>query len=350
MSNASIAIVQNAIVHSTDRNMPAPVYSEVELNLPANPRVHEYFNAQVQNAIVDNASGAAIFAVSGSQDAKAAAARILANQANFITASQDLATLLHRAMRSHPRITPGSLAVCVYTSGNDPARSLALIKLDPASALVQAIVTAKGKRLVSFDIQENVMPTARERLQKAALIVPPGKQRYELLLLDRQTPEVAAAWWAETFLNTAPVFDGKSGATGLKDGVVSAHRKLLKEGAITAAEGETIQQHTHVALQTKRVNRRKFLEDLAVPDAVKVVIDAEIEKRLPGLITIPINPTYASEKIARKTRYQGDYGIVIEYETAHEKEVVFDKSTYKRGDDVEVTRLVIDVPRLQWIK
>jgi hypothetical protein len=132
--------------------------------------------------------------------------------------------------------------------------------------------------------------------------------------------------------------------------MLSAHRKLLKQEAITPAEGEAMQQHTHVALQKKQVNRRKFLEDLPVPAPAKEVIDAEIEKRLPGTITIPIDPKYASEKIARKTRYEGDYGVVIEYETAKEKEVVFDKSTHTRRDGVVVTRLVLDVPRLQWIK
>lgn len=350
MSNASAVTIQHAIVHITDRNMPAPVYSDFELDLAASPKLHEYFTAQVGNALEDEHTGAALFAEREPYDAKEACNRILAGETDFIDASQALALLLHRAMRTHARIAPGSLAVCVYHVAKDPARNVALIKLDPATGFVQEVVKQNGKRLVSFDIVENVMPTAREKLHKAALVSPSGKHRYDLQLLDRQTPEVAAAWWAETFLNTVPIFDGKRGAEDFKRSVVAAYKVLLKDNLITLAEGETLHQHADVAMHGKSVNRRRFVDGLPFSEPVKARVHGELDKRFPGTNTIPINVKYAAENVVKKTRYHGDYGVVIEFETAHEQDVVIERTDEMRGDGTPITRLVLEVPRLQRVK
>ena len=350
MSNASTVTVQQAIVHITDRNMPAPVCSDFELGLGASPELHAYFTAQVENALDEEQTGAALFAETPPHDAKNECDRILAGPADFIDASQALARLLHAAMRTHARIAPGSLAVCAYTVAKDPARNVALIKLDPATGFVQEVVPQKNnKQLIRFDVVDNVMPTARERLHKAALVSPRGKHKYDLQLLDRQTPEVAAAWWAETFLNTVPVYDGKRGAEEFKKGIDAAYRVLVKENLITLAEGETLHQHADVAMQAKTVNRRNFVGNLPFDEPVKERVRTVLEKRFPGANTIPINPKYAAENVVNKTRYHGDYGVVLEYETAHEHHVVIERKDFER-DGTPVTRLLLEIPRLQRVK
>lgn len=349
MSNGPTVTVQNAIVHITDRDRPAPVYSDFELDLAASSQLREYFTAQIANALGDEQTGAALFAATEPHDARDACHRILASEADFIDASQALALLVHRAMRTHWNIAPGSLAVCAYSVAG--TRNVALIKLDPATGFVQEIVEKqKGKLLVSFDPVDNVMPTARERLHKAALVSPHGQHKYDLLLLDRQTPEVAAAWWAQTFLNTVPVFDGKRGADDFKKGISAAYKVLLKEELITPAEGETLHQHADVAMHGKSINRDRFVGNLPFEEPVKERVRAELEKRFPGMRTIPINPTYAAENVVKKTRYQGGYGVVLEYETAHEKRVVIERTDEKVDEQTTITRLVLEIPNLQRVK
>lgn len=348
MRNAVEAVVERAIVHITDREQAAPVYSEVDLDLGANEPLREYFSGQVRNALSDDTT-AAIFARTGPQEAKEACLRILDDPDSLVEASQALARLLHSAMGTDRRIAPGSLAVCVYTVAED-ARSLALIKLDPGRALVQKVVKEKGKRLVSFDVRGDVMPTANERLHKAALVPPAGSERYDLLLLDRQTADAPAMFFAEAFLNTAPVFGGQKGAKGFYDGSRAAYTKLLKEGTITPAQADTLEKHIDVALQTPRVHRPSWVKELPLPEAAKTVINEELKKKFPGTPSIPIDVGYAGEKLTKKKRFRGDYGVVFEVEAAHYDDVVLEKTTYDREDGTPVTRLVLEVPRLQWVK
>lgn len=351
MRDARDVTVQRAIVHITDRKQPLPVYSEVELNLTGNGVLRDYFTGQVRNALDDEQAGSALFAESGPQAAKDACGRILKSPASFIASSQELARLLHAAMGTHHRIAPGTLAVCVYTASNYPSGFLALIKLDPGSALVQKVVSQKGKRLVSFDVTSDVMPTANEKLHKAALVPPRGTSaKYDLLLLDRQTADVAATFFAETFLNATTAFDGKSGAKAFYQGAQNAYSRLMKAGSITLEEADTLQTHIEVALQRPRVNPSTWPKGLPLPGPARTVIADELEKKLPGTRTISIDRDYVREKLLKKKRFRGDYGVLFEVEADRYDDVVTAKTVYERPDGTPVTRLTLEVPRLQWVK
>jgi hypothetical protein len=344
MRNKPAVTVRYAIVHVADRNAATPLYSEIDLDLETNSVLRNYFTGQVQNALDDETS-AARFAASGPQDAKNACDRILAGQANFIAASQELARLLHVAMKTHARIAPGSLAVCVYTTGDDE-RHVALIKLDPGSALVLRSGTRAGKKLFTFDVQTNVMPTAREKLQKAALLPPAGSEKYDLLLLDRQTPEVAAMWWAETFLNATPIVDGKIGANEFHRANHSAYITLFKNGK--TAEADTVMERARSALENKSVKRSAYVQSL--PKEARDVVAAELEKKFAGTTTIPIDVKYASEKLTKKTRFRGRYGVIFEVDSDHYDDVVKERTTFEDANHTQITRLVVEVPELQWVK
>jgi 37-kD nucleoid-associated bacterial protein len=351
MTNVPSVKVQYAIVHITDRSDPAPVYSEIDLDLTANGVLRDYFTGQVQNTLDDETSGAK-FATSAPHDARDACNRILNSQAAFVAASQDLARLLHTAMGTHHRIAPGLLAVCVYTHANDPAlaRHLALIKLDPGSGLVQKIGEKDGKRLVTFDVLDKVMPTTREKLQKAALLPPQGSESYDLLLLDRQTPEVAAAFWADAFLNAKLIVDGRLGARTLRDVSYKASDDLAKRGIITPAEADAVKEHTDRELQQPSVKRSAFVQRLPISKEAKDVVAAALDEKLAGTKTIPIDVKYASAKLTNKTRYRGSYGVLFEVESEHHDDVVRKYEAFVAEDGTPMTRLHLEVPRLQRVK
>src|SRR5574342_226392 len=92
-----------------------------------------------------------------------------------------------------PRVLPYSLRRAIAPSRTCVMR-YCLIKIDPSEVLVQKIEKdRRGRRVVNFDIRGDAMPTAREKLQKAALILPKRRgAEYDMLLLDRQVAKVAA--------------------------------------------------------------------------------------------------------------------------------------------------------------
>ena len=346
MSNSPTVTVQYAIVHITDRHAAAPLCSEIDLDLGASGVLRDYFTDQVQHALDDESTGGAKFATTEPHDAMNACNRILASQASFVSASQELARLLHAAMKTHARIAPGSLAVCLYTEGENDGRHLALIKLDPGNALVMKVGTRDGKKLVTFDVQKNVMPTAREKLHKAALLPPVGSRSYDLLLLDRQTPQVAAAWWAETFLNAILIVDGKVGATGFNDANHNAYLRLIKTGKTAAADA--VKEQGRIELGNRRLRRSAYLARL--PQDARDIVDEELEKRFAGTKTIPIDVEFASENLTKKTRFRGKYGVVFEVETKNYDKVVREKTTFTDADNTEITRFVLEIPELQQMK
>jgi hypothetical protein len=255
-------------------------------------------------------------------------------------------------MRTHHRIVPGLLAVCVYTDANDrtESRHLALIKLDPGSGLVQKIEKQRGKQLVTFDVLDNVMPTTREKLQKVALLPPQGSEKYDLLLLDRQTPEVAAAFWAEAFLNVKLIVDGKLGAKMLRDVSYRASDDLAKRGLVTAAEAEAVKEHTDLVLQTPRVKRSAFVQNLPISKEARTLVAAALEQKFAGTKTIPIDTEYAQEKLTKLTRYRGAYSFRLEVESEHWEDVVKVNESFTANDGTPMTRLLLEVPRLQKVK
>ena len=102
MSKIADVTVQNAIVHITDKNEAAPVYSDVALDLPAEKALRDYFTGQVRNALNDDHTGAARFAATGLQDAKNACLQILASAASFVSIAEARAVAACRDADASP--------------------------------------------------------------------------------------------------------------------------------------------------------------------------------------------------------------------------------------------------------
>ncbi len=357
MRDATDVRVERAIVHLINHRKQDLVHSEAELTLDGNDKLRSYFTDQVKNALSDSQTGSARFSSDGDRSAIRESYKILDGPRYFVPSSQELATLLFAAMGTDARIKPASLAVCLYSASNySGSRFLGLIKIDPTEALIEKVETQNGKRIVNFEVRSDVMPTAREKLQKAALIPPKGMDpTFDLLLLDRQVAVTAANFFAYTFLNTIPTRDPQKSA---KDVLLATQIALDKLRAapenapehIDVRQADDYQQAVEVALTSGTIKVDSWVDELPLPEPARAVVRTQIRRKFPQDGRILVDGGYARENLLKKRRFRGDYGVLFEVDADHYDDVVREKRNIRRRDGTELTRLVIEVPGLQWIR
>lgn len=354
MRDAIDVTVQRTIVHIVDHRKKRLVLSEAELRLEGNDALRNYFSEQVKNALADSQTGAARFADTGPQAARNQCALILQNRNNLIPASQELAKLLFQAMGTNVAIAPGSLAVCIYTASNHDTDFLALIKLDPGSALVQKEADSGGKHVVTFEVRDDVMPTAQTKLQKGALIQPSSVQPHgsDLLLLDRQAAGVAANFFAFGFLNTELVFDSITATKLFYIAAQNAYNRLVTvpppgTKPLDPKDADKLQQQIDQAVATPTLEIPAWVKSL--PKAARVAAAEEIEKKLPNVTSFEVALDFAEEKLLSKRRFRGGHGVLFEVNADAFDDVVKSWKDIQKGGTI-VSRVTIEVPGLQWVK
>lgn len=362
MRDATDITVTRAIVHIVDhRTSNEPVLSEAELALDANQKLQEYFRDQIINVLQDAPTSAAKFTSANGHETVSHCYQILASPTNatcFIDSSQHLAQQLFQAMGTDGRIAPGSLAVCVYDAKNYPnLHFLALMKIDPSEMFVQHISRdTLGHRIVNLEPRDDVMPTARERLQKAALLRPKDAQvGYDLLLLDRQVARVAANFFAQKFLGAEPVMDARKRTDLFYIGAQNAYNRLTAPPTVGGPhlepeQADAFQQHIHVALQGGTIDLAPWVDSLPVPENAKAILHEEIGKKLPTERQVAIDPTYAEKKLLKRLRFRGDFGVILEIQADHYNDVVKHREDIPQPDGQTITRLTLEVRGLQWVK
>lgn len=361
MRDATGITVNRAIVHIVDhRTGSEPVLSEAELPLDAHQKLQEYFRDQITNVLHDPPTCAAKFTPGSAHETSTHCYHILASPTDgacFIDSSQRLAQQLFLVMGTDKRIKPGSLAVCIYDATNYPGlHFLALLKIDPSETFVQRIgQDSAGKRIVSLDLRDDVMPTTREKLHKAALLKPKDVQEsYELLLLDRQVAP-AADFFAQRFLGVELAMDAQKRTDLFYLGAQKAYNRLTAPPTVGVPhlepdQADTLQQHVQVVLQGGTIDMPAWIDNLPMPDNAKTILHEEIGKILPTEKQITIDPTYAEKRLVKKVRFRGDFGLLFEVQAEHYDDVVKDKQEIIQADGQTVTRLTLEVRGWQWVK
>jgi hypothetical protein len=358
MRNATDVVVQRAIVHRINHLKQTLTNSEVELDLNASPKLRDYFSDQVKNALGDSQTSSARFSPDGNQTAKGEISKILTNGNDFIPSSLELARLLMNSMGTDARIKPevSNVAICIYIASNYAGSNfLALIKIDPNEALVEKVVTVNGKKLVTFDVLSDVMPTKEVKLRKAALIPPKEKVKdLDLLLLDRQVTGVAN-FFAVTFLNTLTVLNPTEAAKGFLSVAEKARRSFLeaKEDApehIGLKESDLFMRHVETAVRRGSFDRAKFASKAPIPSAAQEVLAERLQKRFPQDIKIEFDKKYAKDLFLTKVRFRGDRGVLLEVDSEHFNRVVTKMTQDPPLPDGTInTRLELLVPNLHRI-
>lgn len=354
MRDASDVIVQRAIVHLLNHKRKDLILSDVELPLKTNDKLADYFNKQVLNALKDVQSGSAKYSKTGDQSARDETYRILKSPKSFVTSSQNLARLLFKAMGTDERIKPASLAVCLYKASNYDSKFLALIKIDPTEALVERIEKEGDKQIVTFDVRTDVMPTAREKLQKAALIPPEGTVAdLDLLLLDKQVTGLAT-FFAVTFLNTVAALDPRDSVVRFYLASQNAHNRMVSappdaKEHVEPAMADDFTQFIDLTVNNPNVDLQRVVDEAPISEEAKVIYKEEIQKEFPQETQIPIDTQHAKEKMVKKKRFRGDFDVLFEVASDHYNDVVRQKREFTENGKV-VTELLIQVTGLRWVK
>lgn len=347
MRDAGEIQIDCGVVHVLDHLAKSePVLSQAELSLQSDATLSSYFAHQIQNALADPSATDARFVGPATNGVAQQCHAMLGDRGGFLQGSQDLARLLFTAMRKDRRIKPGSLAVFRYMASHYGERPfLAVLKLDLSEMLVLQVEKEAGRLIVTFRAVENVMPAARERLQKAALVqLPPSEGAPDLLLLDRQTEEVAAEFFARGFLQAEPLLGVRDRTKKLHAALVSAYNQV--KGLLNPAQSEDLLLQTEAALRSTRFDLETWLGNLALPEAAKGSVRDRIRRDLRGEVEFALDSVYAREQLVDSLRFQGDFGFKLHVYADHYKDVVREKTDLADGR----TRLVLEVRNLHLVK
>ena len=311
MSTTRQINVEHAIAHKINHiNAGDTFISAKEIPLSRNGHLKEYFEGQISNASEDSALSAAIFDVTPANTASPAGdcLNAITDPRSFIKSSQELAKELLKAMGNDGRIKPekSNLVICIYTQPPEPDKYLALLKLDPSEALVQKIENdPSGQPLwLNYEVRPDAMPTTREKLQKAALVLPQRcKEGYDLLLLDQQTSKEAADFFALKFLKAKPVLDEKKRTERLYNSLVKAHNRLTAVSAdpqrphLDSLQADLLLGEIGSVVNRTSIDIPAWLDCVKLPPEAKEVIQAEIKRQLPVDKKFTLDPKFAREKI-----------------------------------------------------
>ncbi len=212
-----------------------------------------------------------------------------------------------------------------------------------------------GKRIVSLDLRDDVMPTTREKLHKAALLKPKDVQEsYDLLLLDRQVAP-AADFFAQRFLGVELAMDAQKRTDLFYLGAQKAYNRLTAPPTVGGPhlepdQADALQQHVQVVLQGGTIDVPAWIDNLPMSDNAKTILHEEIGKILPTEKQITIDPTYAEKTLVKKVRFRGDFGLLFEVQAEHYDDVVKGRQEIIQADGEIVTRLTLEVRGWQWVK
>jgi len=192
MREWSQVTIRQAIFHEVAPNLSAPTLSQGAVALSDHHR--EFLTQHVLRGLKDHRAKAANFFVAGPARAQGLSAAILGDPVDFVETSQKIAKLLHSSVLNDQRISPGVLAVLICSAsaeGGGPSRDiLALLKLDLLNGFKTEVHHRSGRSVLELVVEERMLPSTRERLQKCAFVRPPSSE-YQLLVVDRQTPGIA---------------------------------------------------------------------------------------------------------------------------------------------------------------
>lgn len=342
--------VIEVIVHIVDhRNRSEPVLSGAPVDLKGDRRLADYFTKLIENVIGDPEAAEAVF-LDADAGAAPACREILRHPAMFVERSGDLARSLWTATGTDRRISPGSLIVCRFRAASLPRMPLlALFKIDPTDVLVQTVMEVKGRQVVTLKVAENALPTARERLQKAALIAVPGSVRLgDVLLLDRLVTQPAAAFFALDFLGASPRLSPRQRTDLFLQGVFEAidallHPPTLEAPRLSQEEAEGLVEEGYQAIAGRELNPALWVESRGISDAVKTVFHETLEKKELDLPQFTTDQTRS--KRPNKTRFCGAFGVRIEFSTLFTDYTVVDLPPNALGEPVK--RICLVVPNLK---
>lgn len=334
--------IQSAIVHLVDSVKSELTLSSRSLAVGKGSDLAEYFQDHIKNSLSNPSARTATFASESLFEP--IAKKAISSPSKFIETSKEIATHLYES--SDKRISSGAVAICLYSSPQEPkvTRFLAVLKLDPADGFHPVEKTdAKGDVWVEFKKVKDVVPSKNEKLLKCAFIRPRPKNvamDYDMVVLDRQSAgktSEPAKFFMQKFLGAEHFGDAsdmtkKFYSTGVKT------VEMLRP-ALGNQKAENIRKSIDAALTGKKVDIAQWVGNLSIAQASKDTITEALSNVIPdGSFDVDENVAKAMVK-KRSFRAHG-FQMSID---ADEYDDIVKNRTKKNGYD----EIILHVPDLK---
>jgi 37-kD nucleoid-associated bacterial protein len=338
--------IKELIVHAVNPRQPEGFFLS-ERCIPLNTgemlsnKLTEYFCAHIKKSLGDAATKAARFkALSENtpQEVSNLCQAVIREELDIVSASRNLAENLKIIIENDGRISPGNLIMCLYQAENYPdQRYIALMKMDPSDVFRQKIVTDEKGQFVTFEIEDSVMPTTQERLQKCAFIRAQAKD-YDMMLLDRQAQKNVAQFFTRDFLQAEFALDDRERTSKFYRGVTNAMNDIRTE--LSPDQNRLITSMSRNAVRQKDVNIDNWVESLPLDEKHKKVFT----QKLSGLTDreFLIDQAFYT-KLGKRAKYSGDCGLSISIDLA-DKERIISEQAPKKDDEP----WVITIQTMKW--
>jgi len=319
MRDATNIQLDQLIIHILDPKRPdSPVLSECTIPLEGDQRIVDYFVTHIQNSLKNPTAKAARFVVIDDEIVSGVCKALLEDRLDLVEGSRRLAQGLYEIIAEDRRINACDLAVCLYRAENQHSESryLALLSIEPSEVFRHKKEhDPQGNLYVNYEIETEIMPTTREKLQKCAFIqgLEP-RPDYDMMMLDRQKREGVAKFFIEDFMGAKPALDARQRTDHLYRGLVSAHNQIHHE--LQPHENESLHQAIQVAITSDGINIDTWVRSLPLSEEHKTQIAQVVSQNLPDH-EFKIDKNYA-QKLIKKRHFHGDHGLQVVIEASEE--------------------------------
>jgi hypothetical protein len=305
------------------------------------PDVTEFLVEHVTKGLADGRALAASFKVTGRDRTEGICRSIISSSRGFVDKSAKLARLLYDASSaqegSDARVSDGTLVVARCTGEDLGATAVfvAMLKLDPNDGFrAEETKDERGRPVVQLVAQHDILPSPRERLQKAAFVREAGGE-YDALALDHQRRgEVVSEFFLDGFLGLEHVLDAKERTTRLYKALHRTFEDVKDQ--LTDDEYGRVDQYLSGQVVGGRVNVDTIVSNLPLPDELKQRFTDALTQALPDK-EFDTDEETAEKLVRRRRRFTGDHGLTVSVPGVHFQDVVDVKPPSDRDDRYTVT-------------
>jgi hypothetical protein len=339
MQRATSIQIDNFIFHLIDWHNP-PFYAPSNFSFTGKEKLENFFCTHLRNAINDDLARAANFENKTGCVYKNGL-DILKDNSLLTLSSKPIAEHLYQIMVGKKTITPGNLAVILFKMNSSKEQLLGLLKFDPA-LVVTLKQTATG---MDFIYDEGGLPSPRERLQKAAFMIPTSLQTqtqhpHDLWVVDRQTGDDSIAqFFIYDFLGAKETLSDTQRTDYFFSAVLNAANNLKTAKTLNALQADQLSSLARQEILKPVLNVTQWIDSLSKLGYTDETV-AEITKQIDDLL--PDREFNSDLKLAAKLTakkiFQG-YGFRLEVDTDKESDVIEFLT-----DDENKGRILIKIP------
>lgn len=331
--------VNRAVVHIVAPRRGALHTSSAEVELTNG--VRDFLAAHVTQGLADPKALAANFKVVGPDRTEGLCRKIIDSGSEFVARSSALAKRLYEASTtpegSDSRVSDGTLVVTRCAAADPSAERVSfvgLLKLDPDDAFrAEESTDSRGRPVVALVAQSNILPTPRERLQKAAFVRAAGAE-YDALVVDRQRPgEVVSLFFLDGFLGLEHVYDAKERTTKLYRSLVRTFDGVKDE--LSGPQYARLDQYIQGQVVGGRVSVDAIVERMPARQSIKDQFDSALTQALPDREFDTDSET--AQSLVKKRRFRGDNGLLLTVPSLFFQDMVKVKPPTETGGEYTIT-------------